>query len=283
MTPTEITLPAAGLTMAARAWGPEDGAPVLALHGWLDNAGTFDGLAPLLPGLRLVAIDLPGHGRSDHRSADAPQHFIDYLPFVADALDGLGWERAHLMGHSMGGGVCAMFAGALPDRVDRLVLLEGLGPLATRPEDAPATAGKAITQRRALHHKRPRVYETRDEAAARLRAVNPGLTDAALAALTARSLVEHADGGWAYAHDLRLRGTSLMRMTEDLVLAFLGAIDAPTLVVKATNGLPFPEELARTRFEAVREARLVEVEGDHHVHLNHPERVAEAVGNHLRP
>ncbi len=281
MSPTEISLPATGLQLAARVWGPEDRPRVLALHGWLDNAGSFDGLAPLLPDARIVAVDLPGHGRSEHRAADAQQHFIDYLPFVSDALDALGWDRAHLMGHSMGGGVCAMFAGAQPDRVERLVLLEGLGPLSTRPEDAPATAGKAIASRRALRHKRPRVYDSRDEAIARWRQTNPGLTDAAIASLAARSIVEASDGGWAYAHDLRLRGTSLMRMTEDTVLAFLGAVDAPALVVKATSGLPFPEELAQARFGALSDGTLIEVEGDHHVHVNHPERVAPAIAEFL--
>ena len=63
--------------------GGSSGSPVLALHGWLDNSASFDRLAPLLPGLRLVALDLPGHGRSEHRAASAAYHFVDW---VADVL-----------------------------------------------------------------------------------------------------------------------------------------------------------------------------------------------------
>ena len=63
----ELELQTPYLRLSARAWGPPDGVPVLALHGWLDNAASFDPLASLLPGVRLVAVDLPGHGGSDHR------------------------------------------------------------------------------------------------------------------------------------------------------------------------------------------------------------------------
>ncbi|HQC73883.1 MAG TPA: alpha/beta hydrolase, partial [Candidatus Competibacteraceae bacterium] len=67
MTGTALELSTPYLRLAARAWGPADGLPVLAVHGWLDNAASFDALAPLLPELRLVALDLPGHGHSAHR------------------------------------------------------------------------------------------------------------------------------------------------------------------------------------------------------------------------
>ncbi len=65
----EVRLELPHIELAAHLYGPEDGQPVIALHGWLDNAATFSRLAPRLPGLRIVALDLPGHGHSDHRPA----------------------------------------------------------------------------------------------------------------------------------------------------------------------------------------------------------------------
>ena len=81
----EIFLELPHLRLAAREWGPEGGARVIALHGWLDNAASFDRLAPLLPELHLVALDLAGHGRSQHRLPGVYHHFVDWVPEIAAA------------------------------------------------------------------------------------------------------------------------------------------------------------------------------------------------------
>ena len=65
--PEEVEIQTSTLRLVAKCWGKPEGLPVLALHGWLDNAATFDHLAPFLPEFRLVSLDLPGHGFSDHR------------------------------------------------------------------------------------------------------------------------------------------------------------------------------------------------------------------------
>ena len=78
--------------IAALRWG-EPGMPrVLALHGWLDNAASFVPLAPHLPGIDLVAIDLPGHGHSAHLPPGADYSFALAMHNVLDVADALGWE-----------------------------------------------------------------------------------------------------------------------------------------------------------------------------------------------
>ncbi len=69
-----FSVTADGLTYAGIEWGEPDGYPILALHGWLDNALSFSVLAPFLSEYRLIALDLSGQGLSDHRSLDATYH-----------------------------------------------------------------------------------------------------------------------------------------------------------------------------------------------------------------
>ncbi|HZX81878.1 MAG TPA: alpha/beta fold hydrolase, partial [Lysobacter sp.] len=88
--------------LAALRFG-HGGVPVLALHGWLDNAASFLPLSSHLPGLDIVALDLPGHGASAHLPASAEYTLVNAARAVLGAADALGWSRFSLLGHSMGG------------------------------------------------------------------------------------------------------------------------------------------------------------------------------------
>ncbi|XP_010211748.1 PREDICTED: serine hydrolase-like protein 2 [Tinamus guttatus] len=132
---SEVKVPVPWGHVAAKAWGPPQGHPVLCLHGWLDNASTFDKLIPLLPaGHRYVAMDFSGHGLSSHRPAGSLYYFMDYVSEVRRVAAALQWKRFTLMGHSMGGSVAAMFCLLYPEMVDKLILLESIGFLLA-PED----------------------------------------------------------------------------------------------------------------------------------------------------
>lgn len=281
MTATEETLDVCGLRLAARVWGPADAPRVLALHGWMDNAATFDALAPLLPGLRIVALDLPGHGRSEHRGPGS-YYFLDYVADALAAADALGWERFSLLGHSLGAGVSVLAAGAAPARLERLVLLEGMGPLTERDEAAPDVLARALAAeaRRRGRGRRPPLLESIDEAA-RLRLAASPLTEAAARTLVARSLQE-VEGGLTWRTDPRLRQPSRARLTEAQTLAFLRAVACPTMIVRARDGFSFDPEITRARVAALRRAQVVEVPGRHHAHLDDPAPVAALVGPFLR-
>ena len=108
----------------------------MALHGWLDNAATFDLLAPLLDCFHIVAVDFAGHGWSEHRAAGTRYHILDHVDDVLSIVNQLGWQQFTMIGHSMGAGVASLFSSALPERVQKLVMIEGLGPYTGKPEDA---------------------------------------------------------------------------------------------------------------------------------------------------
>lgn len=280
MTPREITLELAHLRLAALEWGPPDGRPALALHGWLDNAASFTGLAPLLDDYRVIALDLSGHGRSEHRPAGCGHHFVDWVPQVVEAADALGFVSFSLIGHSMGAGIASLVPAAAPGQVTRLVLLEGLGPLSTPADGAPSLLRSALEDEARVATATCRVHPDLDSAVA-ARCQGTDLDPGSARALVERS-VEVVDGGCRFTFDPRLRTRSRWRFTEEQVLAFLAAIDCPVLAVRAVSGWPFPEEQMELRLGAIRDLSRLVVDGGHHVHLTHPDRLAGAISAFLR-
>lgn len=268
--PEERRVTAWGLSLAGRFW-PGQGMPVLALHGWLDNANSFAPLAQHMTN-PLFALDFPGHGWSEHRPADIATHYVDYVRDVLAVLDDLGWERCLLLGHSMGAGVATILAGAFPERLAALVAIEGLGPPTTPASEAPANLRKAITDMHALSAKQKPVYADLDAAVqARTRGFG-GLDEAASRLLCERGL-EQVPDGWTWRADPRLRLTSSLRMTEDQVLAFLDAIDVPALLVGADQGMAGAGAFDQ-RAERVKGLRVRRLPGRHHLHMESPEPVA---------
>ena len=272
----EIELDLPHLRLAALRWGRSGGERVLAVHGWLDNAASFSALAPLLEDVELVAIDLPGHGRSDHRAEGAYYHYIDYLGDVLRAADALGWRDFTLLGHSLGAAVCSVLAAAVPERVRQLWLVEGLGPLATPGEKAVALLRQALTDRDAIATKSLRVFgQLGDAVSARRQAT--GLGEAAALALVERG-TRRAEGGWVWSSDPRLTLTSAIRLTEEQILAYVRAIACPALLVLADPSPPYWDAATmQQRCAVVADLLVRRVAGSHHLHLEDPSAVAREI------
>jgi pimeloyl-ACP methyl ester carboxylesterase len=257
---------AAGLTLAAQVWGEPGDRPVLAAHGWLDNAASFDLLAPQLSGCEIVALDLAGHGSSGSRSPDAGYNLWQDVGDVLDVLDELAWQRCTLLGHSRGGAISMLFAATFPERVDKLVLVEGGVPVIGAAADAPATLARALLDQRKLRGKSGRVFEERATA---IEERAQGFTKVSLAAaeLLARRSLRAVPGGFQWHADQRLKGASELRLTADHVRAFVRCVAAPTLLFLADDGpfgrLPIYEEMI-AEFPSIEVVRL---RGGHHFHL----------------
>lgn len=266
-----------GLRLTALAWGPPHGEPLLALHGWLDNAASFGRLAPRLEGVRLVALEFAGHGHSGHRPAGVHYHFIDYVADALHAAGALGWKRFSLLGHSLGGAVASVLAGAFPNRVERLALIEALGPVPARPGEAPGHLRRALERASRLDPSRTPVYGSVDEAlAARLRAT--GMSAEAARPIVERGLRETGDGRWSWRTDPRLTLPSLQRLSESQVLEYLSAIESPALLVAARSHNEFiGEAVMRERIRAVKQLQVLTLGGTHHLHLDDPGACARAL------
>ncbi len=278
----EIRIPLGELNLAALVHGPQDAPPLLALHGWLDNAASFAPLSAHLQGRRLIALDMPGHGHSDHlpHMPGVHYHFADSVQVVLSAADALGLESFSVLGHSMGAGIGSLVAAAAPDRVSHLALIEGLGPLADTPESTLKRFRDAVNAPLQPRSRRLRVFADIDTAAlARSRAsgLPPDL---------ARPIIERAlrpvDGGFSWRSDSRLTEPSSIRMAEAQVHRLLAGIACPTWLLLARPETPYlPAAMIEARADCVAAIRIEHMAGHHHLHLEHPEAVCRQLSSFL--
>lgn len=255
-----------GLTLAAREWHPHARFPLIALHGWLDNAGSFDLLAPQLPRCHLLALDTAGHGASGFRSADADYSLWEDAGDVLRVADRMGWRTFSLLGHSRGAGVATLLAGAVPERVERLVLIEGGLPIPAEANEAPETLAAALAERDFLARRRGRVFAQRDAAIAQ-RAMGFSRISTQAAEILARRSLRRVAGGFQWHVDPRLKGTSPLRLTPDQIRAFVERVRAPVLMVVAEES-PFRNRpIYRRLVPCFRDLRMERLPGGHHLHL----------------
>ncbi|MEQ3723555.1 alpha/beta hydrolase [Alcanivorax sp.] len=271
-----------GQTLSALEWPGRDddetAEPVLALHGWLDNAASFSPLSAYLK-RPLLALDVSGHGHSDHRPDGVVTHLVDHVRDVLAVVDQLGWKRFTLMGHSMGAGIACLFAAACPERVSRLVLIEGLGPPSTDGKDVASNLRKALDDSVSLAGKRKPVYpHVEDAIEARTKGFG-GLNHASSALLSERGLMP-VEGGWTWRADSRLRLTSFLRLTEEQVEGFICAIKAPTCLIIGEQGMG-GNGMFDHRLGWLNGATIVRLPGRHHLHMEAPDRVAASISDFL--
>lgn len=261
------------LALSAQVWGDDALSPLLALHGWLDNAGSFALLAPLLARrFRVIALDLPGHGHADHLAPGASYHYLDYVGVVLAAADALQLDRYTLVGHSLGAGIAALAAAAMPERIERLLLIEGLGPLGDDGSHTLQRFRDALTPR---DDKRKPLRVFRDiEQAVDARSMVSGLPAELARPIVERGLIE-TEGGWRWRSDPQLTRPSAVRLAEPQIHALLRGIEAPTALLLAQPATSYlPSALMRTRAACVADIATTCVAGGHHLQLEHPQAVA---------
>ncbi|MEO8010740.1 MAG: alpha/beta fold hydrolase, partial [Dokdonella sp.] len=203
----ERRLPLRNITLAAKLWGDPGLPPLLAVHGWLDNAASFDRLAPLLIDHHVVAVDLAGHGRSDHHAPGNWYAYVDYLGDIAEVIAHFGWSRVDLLGHSLGATLASVFASVHPQQVGQLLLVEGLGPLSSPAERTLDSLRRALEARADLDGDRLRVFASIEAA------VEARCRSGAISAGAARGIVER--GITALKHPVEGEGCDGFRWSSD--------------------------------------------------------------------
>lgn len=272
MSDFNLTIP--GFTIACKSWGDKTLPPMLALHGWLDNAHSFAPMAPYLENkFHLIAVDLPGHGLSTHLAPGCNYHFIDGVFIIINIINALELEKLHLLGHSMGACFASLIAGVIPDRIVSVSLIEALGPFSSPEETCCTQLAQYAEVYSEYNNKSGKPYPSL-ELAAQARAKS-GYLPMALARILCQRGVEEVQGQFYWRHDRRLIAPTPLRMTEMQIISCLTAISAKTCLIWADNGFEFNESEMQKRVNAVKNIIVHQIAGGHHLHMEKPDVTVE--------
>jgi pimeloyl-ACP methyl ester carboxylesterase len=232
-------------------WGPPSDDPIVLLHGFLDNAATFQFLVDALPPeWSFAAPDWRGFG--DTASTRQPYWFPDYFGDLEALLDALvPQQRARVIGHSMGGNIGLLYAGIRPQRLRWIVSLEGFGLPRSQPEQAPARYAQWLDQLR--EPRKPSVYPDLERLEKTLRARNPRLT-AERAAFVARAWTRPVAGGHELAADPMHRLVNPTLYRRDETEACWRQVEIPVLMLLAACSEYLPglgEDGSEARFRSM--------------------------------
>ncbi|AMO56301.1 alpha/beta hydrolase [Endozoicomonas montiporae] len=278
MQPREIEINTGRMVFSGLEWGDPEAKPVLALHGWMDNAASFTPVAPLLKGIRLIAVDMAGHGRSQHRPADMDYCIWNYVEDIIDIADTLDLQNVSLIGHSLGAVVSVMVSTVLESRVEKLICIDGLYPWPRKAEDAPTVLSDYIEQRRAFRKGKTLNRFKTMEHAVRIRSFGQfPVSRESSAMLVERALYLDGDA-WTWRTDPRLTLSSPLRFTPEQAMSFVDALRCEAHMFYAEKGVV--DSIVGHSTERFPNVCFHSVEGTHHFHMDgSTEFVAERVND----
>ncbi|XP_071542219.1 probable serine hydrolase isoform X2 [Panulirus ornatus] len=288
--PKEITIPIPSGHIAGKIWN-EGGFPILGLHGWMDNAGTWDCVAPLLPkNFSLISIDFLGHGFSSANPIGASSHFMDLVLVMERVVQHFGWKEVNLLGHSMGGCSAMLYAATFPEKVRKVIMIDVIKPLSYDAADQPERSAKGIQELMAAETiigRNRNCYEYCDILNKMVKSYGSSLTEEAAKILLKRGSVKHTNGLYSFNYDPRLKTKNIIGMTLEQQKAFANRLQCELLIIKALSGPMYEgrelyDEILGIYKKKPKCFYYKEVEGTHHVHLNCPEIVAPIICEFIR-
>ena len=271
-----------GLRLHYADWGNASAPPLLLVHGGLDHSRSWDHVARALrPNFHVIAPDLRGHGDSDWARGSS-YSLADHVYDLTCLVKSEGLEKVAIVGHSMGGMVSLTFAGAFPEKVSRLVVLDGVTnfpsrkpkPIDVRIADWAADLDKTV-------QRKTQRYASVADGADRMLGRNARLTREQAMHLATHALKADADGGYSWKFDPYLRARAPYRLSLEDNIALWSRIACPTLLVAGSDSF-LPDPATAGVFGHFRQAELVKIEGaGHWVQHDKPAEIVAALKSFL--
>ena len=260
----DYEIPLGEHAIRGKLWGPVDGLPTIALHGYLDNANSFDRLAPLLTGRRVFAMDFAGHGESNRRQSHELYSGLSDIRDVLAVADHFNWSTFHILGHSMGAEIGSQLAGLFPSRVETLICLDGFcstNDTATTLDNLASSVTASFKQGTRL-----KVFPTLDAMSQRLSTAT-GQSSASASAIVARGH-RVVTGGFTWKTDPKIKGAGPLELTKEQLRELIGRLQARTLMIIADLSNAWLQRSLNVLLPMQRDGiTTVYVPSHHHLHM----------------
>ena len=243
-------------------WGNPEAPPLILQHGGRDHCRSWDWVADeLRHNWHVIAPDLRGHGDSAW-SPDGDYSMFAFVYDFAQLVQSLGYDQVSIIAHSLGGNIATRYTGLYPDKVTRLVNIEGLNPLPPSAATATPYAQRLrdwILKKRQAAGRLPRRYPSIEAAYARMKEENAYLTDERARALTVHAVSRNEDGTYSWKFDNYLNVWGVAEFPPGEVEALWAAITCPMLLLYGADSFASNPE-HDGRMSHFKTARLIEYE-----------------------
>lgn len=289
----EISIPVPWGHISGKWWGPRDIQPVLAIHGWQDNSGTFDNLAPLLvkSDVAVFCIDLPGHGNSSHYGPGQFYYiFWDGFLVTRRIVKHFNWSNISILGHSLGGAIAFLYASIFPNDISKYISIDISSPSVrsvSRMLKLSSGAVDKYLQYEMMNSDSVPCYEYKDMIDLVEDAHGGSCTRQSCEILMRRGMKSIGDNKYVFARDPRLKVSSLAFVSEDQVLEMAKKIVCKVMNIRGSPGMKFENEefYSVVLDEIEHTAAVLErhvIPGTHHLHLNNAESITGIITEFLR-
>ncbi|MBF0491965.1 MAG: alpha/beta hydrolase [Deltaproteobacteria bacterium] len=279
-----------GVRQQVYFWGSPRKPRLFLFHGWLDSAVSFHFLCEhLKKDFHCIGLDFRGYGKSDWSKNKLGYFFYEYVADLKALFDTYSPKKPlNLLGHSFGGAVASIFAGAFPNRVKRFINLEGFTFRANPPELGPQKLQEWLTSLSA--HPQFRVFKTHADFAVRLQKNNPRLSKEKSLFL-ARHLVRRVAGGYKMSADPLHKLAEPYLFNREILYAFWNNIQAKCLLVTGDQteanlwmkSADFAKALEERLDQFPKTSERVTLNNcSHMMHHEQPEKLAELIQEFLK-
>lgn len=279
MSYVEKSIQVAGFNIAMKIWNANCSNPILCLHGKMDNAASFDFLAPLFPNRKIVAVDFPGTGYSSHYPEGVMPNWKNDAYLILHLLNVLGWDSFDIISHSLGSLGATLIGIAKPEQVTHIIYLDILGPTVNFIDQKMNYFHDDIETYLSFNPKKRTTFLDQ-ESAINDRMICGNISYEAAQALVKRGTIED-ENGWHWTFDKRLRCVASTLPCEDELKLMFSSLDRPVCLIRANQGVPYPQDIFKNRAQYFQNLTIYEVQGGHHVHMDNPIPVANLISKFL--